>query len=127
MAHVGAVNIGNPQIGYFAYPHAAAVKQHDDSPVLTIAYRIDECLDLLWRHNRWQGSSGAGIDYGRNEVRALEHMTAKEGNTLSSHLAFYAATPQCFGQVHQVLQDLVFCNLLWAYLIIVAEQIAKFA
>lgn len=60
-AHVGAVNIGNPQIGYFTYPHATAVEQHDDSPVLEICYRIDKCLDLLWRHDRRQGGGDAWI------------------------------------------------------------------
>ena len=91
--------------------------------MLEVLNCVNQCLDFLWRHDRWQCSGRAGINQGRDQVRAFEDMAAKEGNALGSHPAFYPAAAQCFREIDQVLQNLLFRYVLWAYIAIIAEQI----
>jgi hypothetical protein len=51
-------------------------------------------------------------------------MAAKESNALSGHPALDTAAAQGLSQVHQILQQHIFCNSLRAYIAVADKQIA---
>jgi hypothetical protein len=64
-----------------------------------------------------------GLDNRRNYIRALQHMAAKETNTLSGHLTFYPAASECLSQVNQIFHYHIFCKILRTYLAVIDKKI----